>query len=98
MRTLLTTARPFLLLAAALVLAAGAGTLAAVALGTGSADPPRTVTVDVTPGPTGPQGPEGPPGPTGPAGSATCPAGYSPGKLVINHPGGHTAIWTCLED
>jgi hypothetical protein len=47
-------------------------------------------------GPAGPTGPEGPPGQGGgPCGGA--PEGYSPGFLVINHPGGQTTIWTCLE-
>jgi hypothetical protein len=59
-------------------------------------------------GATGPQGPQGPPGPQGPAGPAGppgeggggpcagAPAGWEPGVLVINHPGGQTRIWTCL--
>jgi hypothetical protein len=46
----------------------------------------------------GPQGPPGPKGEKGDPGEVSCPSGYSPGKLVINHPGGQTAIWTCLED
>lgn len=60
-------------------------------------------------GDTGPPGPKGDKGdqglrglpgergPTGPAGLA-CPQGFSPGELVINHPGGQVAIWTCLRD
>ena len=44
-------------------------------------------------GPTGPQGPPGEGG--GPCGGA--PEGYSPGFLVINHPGGQVTIYTCLE-
>src|SRR5262245_14688072 len=89
--------------AGSLALAAVAGGLAAVALGTASADPPRTVTVNVATGPTGPSGPPGPAGvagPTGPQGTAglDCPVGYSPGYLVINHPGGQTRIFTCLQD
>src|SRR5262245_36623280 len=101
MRTLLTTARRYALLGAALVLATGAGTLAAVALGTSSQEPSRTVTVNVGTGPRGepgPPGPQGVPGPPGPPGATACPVGYSAGKLVINHPGGQTAIWTCLEN
>lgn len=48
------------------------------------------------PGERGPTGPEGPPGSGGgPCGGA--PPGYSPGILQINHPGGQTRIWTCLE-
>lgn len=95
--------RPLLPLVAALVLAGGAGYGAATALGVGDAAPARTVTVNVATGPRGPagppgeQGPRGPAGPQGPAG-LDCPAGYSPGKLVINHPQGQVAIWTCIED
>jgi hypothetical protein len=101
MRRLLRQARSYALLGAALVLAGGAGMFTAVAVGTGAQGPPRTVTIDVATGPAGPTGPPGPqgePGPPGPAGAGTCPAGYSEGKLVINAPKGHVAIWTCLED
>lgn len=65
-------------------------------------------------GPAGPQGPKGekgevgpagergPTGPTGTPGSgspcAGAPAGYSEGVLQINHPGGQTKIWTCIEE
>lgn len=108
--------RPLLPLVAALVLAAGSGYGAATALGTSSAAPARTVTINVATGPTGPkgntgpqgprgdvgpQGPKGdtgPQGPPGPAGTTTCPPGYSQGKLVINHPGGQTSVWTCIAD
>jgi len=31
-------------------------------------------------------------------GSIGCPAGYTAGALVINSPGGHVQIWTCLKD
>jgi hypothetical protein len=50
-------------------------------------------------GATGPIGPQGPPG-TGGGGSndPPCPDGYTEGRLVINHPGGQTAIWTCIAD
>ena len=50
-------------------------------------------------GPIGPTGEQGPPGPPGEGGGpcAGAPEGYSPGFLVINHPGGQTTIWTCLE-
>lgn len=91
--------RPLLPLIVALVLAGGAGYGAATALG-GKAAPARTVTINVATGPRGPAGPPGPKGDTGPQGPAglVCPVGYSPGKLVINHPGGQTAIWTCLGD
>jgi hypothetical protein len=87
-----------LVLAAALILAGGAGFLSATALGVASQGPPRTVTVNVATGPQGPPGPAGPQGPPGPAGvAAACPAGFDPGELVINHPGGQTIIWTCLH-
>jgi hypothetical protein len=62
----------------------------------GPAGPPGTGTGGTVTGEQGPPGPPGPAGPSGPAGLA-CPAGYSEGKLVINHPGGQVAIWTCLE-
>jgi Collagen triple helix repeat (20 copies) len=48
-------------------------------------------------GATGPAGPTGPPGPSGSGPCAGAPTGYSPGILQINHPGGQTRIWTCLE-
>jgi len=54
------------------------------------------------PGPAGPPGPQGPPGPAGPGGGGGggpcegAPAGYEPGFLVINSPGGQAKIWTCL--
>jgi hypothetical protein len=137
-------AKPFAPLAAAITLAGGAGFLTSQALGVGSQGPARTVTIDVA-GP-GPQGPAGPPGPPGEgitvrgsvptvadlpqtgntkgdtyiveadgsiqvwdgskwvqsgsitAGSIGCPAGYEAGALVINAPGGHVQIWTCLKD
>src|SRR5262245_37148957 len=77
---ILKAGRRFALLGAALLLAAGSGLLSAVALGTSSADPAKTVTVEVGTGEQGPQGPPGPPGPAGPqgpSGGTTCPAGYS---------------------
>jgi hypothetical protein len=86
--------RQLLILAAALTLAAGAGYLTSQAVGVGSQTPARTVTINVA---TGPQGPAGPQGPPGPAGSSSCPTGFEAGELVINHPGGQTAIWTCLK-
>ena len=49
-------------------------------------------------GPPGPQGPKGEQGPPGPAGGLTCPAGFSEGDLVINHPGGQVTLFTCLKD
>jgi hypothetical protein len=50
------------------------------------------------PGPAGPQGATGPAGPKGDPGSSACPTGYSPGDLVINHPGGQVTLYTCLKD
>jgi len=78
------------IVAVSLVAAAGSGFLTAKAI-SGSSAPARTTTVNVG---TGERGPQGPPGPAGLA----CPANYSPGELVINHPGGQTRIWTCLHD
>jgi len=61
-------------------------------------------------GPVGPAGPkgdkgaagepgvQGPPGPQGPPGGLVCPAGFSEGDLVINHPGGQVTLFTCLKD
>jgi hypothetical protein len=75
--------------------------------GTGVPGPAGPVGPAGSPGPkgdAGPQGPAGPPGPTGPQGPAgpsngpSCPAGYSEGVLVINHPGGQTSIFTCIKD
>jgi hypothetical protein len=84
-------------MAAGLGLAGGSGYLASVALSQGSEGPTITTTVNVATGATGPAGPPGPTGPIGPAGGTTCPNGYTMGRLVINHPGGQTAIWTCIE-
>lgn len=51
-------------------------------------------------GPKGDRGAVGPTGPPGPGGSggpcAGAPAGYEPGVLVINSPGGQVHLWTCL--
>jgi len=95
----------------ALALAAAAGALAAVALGANTQGPAKTITISVENGATGPSGPagpigeQGPPGPTGPTGTPgagppgelNCADGYEPGRLVINSPGGHAAMWVCLE-
>jgi hypothetical protein len=96
--------KPALLLASALVLTAGSGFLAATALSQSGGEPTKTVTVDVATGPQGPAGPKGEPGPQGVAGPAgppgefSCIAGYSPGILVLNAPGGQVKLYTCLED
>ena len=90
---------PQILIAGSLALAGGAGFFAANA--GGQAAPTRTVTLNVG---TGEQGPPGPPGPKGdqgdpgPPGEFVCLAGFSPGILVINHPGGHVRVYTCIED
>lgn len=53
---------------------------------------------DGPPGPAGPTGEQGPTGPQGPPGGEfTCPDGFEPGILVINHPGGQVRIFTCIE-
>ena len=78
----------------------GAGGLAAMAVAAGGAPPPtKTVTINVATGPAGPAGPKGDTGPAGPAGPAglECLTGYNPGILQINHPGGQTRIYTCIE-
>ncbi len=81
-----------------LSLAAGAGVLGSVALGAGSAAAPSTTaTITLTNGGAGPPGPPGPAGPQGPAGEVSdCPKGSTFGELVINHPGGHVSILTCI--
>ena len=90
-----------------LALAGVAGFLATTAFAQGPNEPTRTVTVNVGTGEQGPagplgprgeQGPAGPQGPPGPAGDFSCLAGYSPGILVINHPGGQVRVYTCIED
>lgn len=49
-------------------------------------------------GPKGEQGAKGEQGPKGEPGDASCPAGFSPSNLVINHPGGQVTLHTCLKD
>lgn len=49
-------------------------------------------------GPAGERGAQGPAGPPGTAVPSACPSGFEAGTLVINHPGGHVAIWTCIQD
>jgi hypothetical protein len=104
--------RSLLLATSALALAGSSGFLASQALST-SSQATRTVTIDIATGPAGPQGPlgpagpagpkgdtgeAGPPGPKGDPGSFTCPAGFTEGELVINHPGGHVTLFTCLGE
>jgi len=88
--------RSYLLSAVSATAFLGAGGLAAAAISQQNTAPPptKTVTINVA---TGPQGPPGPPGPQGPSGGFDCLTGYSPGILIINHPGGQTKIYTCIE-
>lgn len=60
--------RPRVLLATGLVLAGASGFAVAAALGVSAATAPRTVTVNVSPGPRGKPGPPGPRGKPGQAG------------------------------
>jgi hypothetical protein len=96
--------RPVLLLAAGLALAGSAGYLTSQALGTGSQQPTRTVTIDVgtgaqgVPGEPGQPGPPGPKGDPGLPGAESCPAGYSFGAVLINAPKGQVQIATCIKD
>src|SRR5262245_53627775 len=93
---------------------AGTGGIAVAATLQTSPEATKTVTINVATGPTGPPGPAGEPGPRGPTGPqgppgpapdpsalgpcAGAPPGFSPGVLVINHPGGQTVTYTCLKD
>jgi len=95
-------AKSFWLLAAALAFAGSAGFLATKALGIGSQQPTQTVTIDIptntgAQGPAGPAGPPGPKGDPGTPGAESCPTGYTFSAVVINAPGGHTQIATCLK-
>jgi len=83
---------PEILLGLGLVLAVGAGILAASAFGIGQQAPTKTVTIDVATGATGPRGPAGSPG------AESCPSGYTFSAVVFNTPGGHQQIATCLKD
>jgi hypothetical protein len=84
-------------MAGSLLLAGGSGFLVAAAVGASPPAPVKTVTINVGTGPQGPAGPPGPPGPPGPSGAVSCPAGFVPGDLVINHPGGQATIYSCLS-
>lgn len=91
------------LIASGSVLAAGSGSLAAVALTAGQAQAPQiTTTISVAgpgeQGPVGPVGPPGPQGPVGPSGAESCPTNSTFGELVINHPGGQVTILTCIKN
>ena len=104
----MTTAAGYLAATAMSQAAAGPTKTVTVDVGTGPpgpagpAGPPGPIG---EPGPAGPTGPAGPAGPAGPPGSGgtgsgdictDAPAGYEPGILVINHPGGQTKIFTCI--
>lgn len=39
----------------------------------------------------------GPKGDKGDPGNVTCPDGFVWGRLIINHPGGQTTIFTCIQ-
>lgn len=95
--------------ATSFVAAGGLGAAAVVAQTTSDV-PTKVVTIDVTngePGPIGPAGPAGPKGdkgeigergPAGPPGATMCPTGSTFSKLIINAPGGHTALYVCVVD
>ncbi len=103
-----------LLMAGSLTLAAGAGVLGSVALSASQQEAPQvTTTINLengAPGATGPYGPAGatgpkgeqgeigPPGPAGTGGADNCPTGTVFGEVVINHPGGHVTILTCIKE
>ena len=91
----------------ALGLASVSGFFAAKALGAVFAGPPtKTTTIQVgagatgaagPPGPAGPTGEAGPQGPTGAGGADECPTGSEFQAVVLNSPGGHVEIWTCVK-
>ena len=84
----------YVLLFCSLGVAGAAGALATTAFAAGSNPPPdKTVTYAVT-------GQQGPPGPPGPPGTGTsCPDGYTYEVVVlVNHPGGHIDIASCVSD
>ncbi len=95
--------RAALLTTGALVTTATGGYLTSMAVSANGQSATKTVTINVGTGETGPTGPQGPPGQTGPqgpkgdTGGVKCPTGFVEGVLVINHPGGQTKIFTCLE-
>jgi hypothetical protein len=70
-------------MAAALTLSAGAGVLAATALGVGAQGPSRTVTINVATGPQGPPGPPGPQGEQGPPGTGITIKGSVPTRADL---------------
>lgn len=95
------------------ILAAASGFFVASAISQGPSQAAKTVTVNVTNGPTGPAGPQGPKGekgdrgPAGPqgpkgekgdSGNISCPVGFEIGDVVINHPGGQVTIYGCIKE
>lgn len=90
-------------LTSGLALAGASGALGAVALTSASGQPPTvTTTINAGEGATGPAGPAGPTGPAGPqgetgGGASDCPTGSQFQAVIINHPGGHVEIWTCVK-
>jgi hypothetical protein len=77
-------------------------TTATINLENGSPGPPGATGPSGPKGEAGATGPSGPPGETGPqgpgGGAESCPLGSVFGELVINHPGGHVTILTCIKD
>lgn len=84
------------------LLVASGGLGAAAVVSSNQQAPASTVTVDVgtggastVPGPPGPPGPKGDPGTPGAEG---CPTGSTFKAVLFNTPGGHTTIWTCVQN
>ena len=91
----------YLLLVVAVALAGTSGYFVSQAVGLGTQQPTKTVTIDVGTGAKGETGPAGPPGPKGDPGTPgaeSCPPGYTFSAVVINAPGGQHQIATCLKD
>jgi hypothetical protein len=102
--------RAVALTVAAFIATGTGGFLTSQALSQGGDIPEETITIKNgetgPPGPAGPAGPAGPKGekgdqgaqgPKGEPGGTTCPTGYQFGKLIINHPGGQTVVFVCLQ-
>jgi hypothetical protein len=88
-----------ILIASGSLLAAGTGVLGAMALGTSSSQAPTTTTtITLKDGAQGPTGPSGPAGADGSPGAESCPTGSEFGELIINHPGGHVTLLTCIKN
>jgi len=87
-------ARLAALAAGSLLLAGVSGFMVASAIGATAPPPEKTVTVTI---PNNATGPTGPTGATGPEGGITCPTGFVPGVLIVNHPGGQVSVYACLK-